>query len=103
VTPALNQDMVDGMDDMAALPHARSTDPSSSHEAASGVKGATAHLALIVLNCLKECGPQTTHEIAERTGLTVVTVSPRIKPLRIAGHVRDSGLRRDKRSVWEAV
>lgn len=103
MSPALTDEMVAGMDDMGGLPSARVTDPSTSHEAALGISGAAAHLAVVVLSCLKEHGPQTTHEIAARTGLTVVTVSPRIKPLRTAGHVRHSGQRRDKRSVWEAI
>lgn len=84
-------------------PRARSTDPASSHEAAHGVCRNASRLQEIVHQCLVDFGPQTTHEIAERTGLTVVTVSPRIKPLRLLGMVQASGVRREGRSVWEAT
>jgi DNA-binding transcriptional ArsR family regulator len=75
----------------------RATDPATSHEAAA--KLPVTALCLRVLEALK-AGPQTTHEIAARTGLAVVTVSPRIKPLRLAGLVEESGERRDGRNVW---
>ena len=84
-------------------PRARNTDPASAHSAAAHIGRSALRLQEIVEQCLREYGPQTTHEIAERTGLTVVTVSPRIKPLRLLGRVRASGDRREGRSVWEAV
>lgn len=85
-------------------PRARATDPAASRDAAAslGLSG-SARLAKMVVAALKEYGPMTTHEIAEVTGQTVVTISPRIKPLREAGLVEDTGYRREKRSVWEAV
>jgi len=86
-----------------AIPRARNTDPGSSRDAAVRVRAASSHLCEVVLGCLRRFGPMTTHEIAELTGLTVVTVSPRIKPMRDAGLVVDTGERRDRRSVWEAA
>lgn len=88
----------------AAVPRARNTDPSTSHAAAGGIgTNGALHLAELVVAALQEHGPMTTHEIAELTGQTVVTISPRIKPLREAGLVAATGDRRDKRSVWMAI
>lgn len=80
---------------------ARSSDPDTSHEAAAKVDGSA--LCAIVYRTLVERGPLTTHEIANLAGLAVVTVSPRIKPMRLAGRVVATGARRDGRSVWAAV
>lgn len=86
---------------MNQFAYARSTDPASAHIAATSINSSSAsRLCSIVLKCLEDFGPLTTHEIANKTGLTVVTVSPRIKPLREAGLVVDTGERRQKRSVW---
>jgi DNA-binding transcriptional ArsR family regulator len=79
---------------------ARATDPATSRAAAATVD---AHgIALQVLNELRSGGPGTSHELAERLGMQLVTVSPRMKPLEDAGKVRRAG-RRDKRTVWEAI
>lgn len=83
------------MDDFAAL--ARREDPVTSHEAAERVDGKL--LAERVLQDLDEHGPGTAHEIAERMGLSLVTVSPRMKPLEDAGKVV-RGPRRHGRTVW---
>jgi hypothetical protein len=80
---------------------ARARDPGPSHDAAAGVD--VAGVADQIRKCLQRFGPQTSHEIASRTGLALVTVSPRMKPLRLDGVVRDSGGRRDRRTVWELV
>lgn len=87
----------------ACVPRARSSDLRTAHEAAERMRSASSPLCALVLMCLRENGPLTTHEIAEKTGLAVVTVSPRIKPLRDAGLVAANGYRREKRSVWVAV
>jgi predicted transcriptional regulator len=78
-------------------PLARVTDPATSHEAAAKVNASA--LCQIVLAQLAR-GPKTTHEIAEASGHAVVTISPRIKPLRLAGLVEESGERRNGRNVW---
>ena len=75
---------------------ARRSDPETSQEAAGRVDGK--QLAARVLEELR-AGPGTAHEIAERMGLSLVTVSPRMKPLEVAGKVRRDG-RRDGRTVW---
>jgi DNA-binding transcriptional ArsR family regulator len=79
---------------------ARATDRGTAHAAAAKVDGAG--LALKVLDELRTHGPGTSHDIAERLGLSLVTVSPRMRPLERKHLVRDTG-KRDGRTVWEAV
>lgn len=82
---------------------ARATDPQTSHAAAAFV---APHLPKIydrICHALTVVGPMTTHEIAAYTGLSLVTVSPSIKPLRKQFRVVDTGARRQGRSVWAAV
>lgn len=79
---------------------ARRADPETSQEAAGRVDGK--RMAERVLADLRANGPATSHEIAKRTGLDLVTVSPRMKPLETANLVKRAG-RRDNRTVWEAL
>lgn len=80
-----------------SLPRARNTDPATSHEAAAKVDGKA--LAERVLANLRDEGPGTSHDLAERMGLSLVTVSPRLKPLEEAGKVV-RGPRRHGRTIW---
>lgn len=80
--------------------HARSRDPETSHEAAARVDGK--RLAQLVLECLQRDGPGTSHDIADRLGLELVTVSPRMKPLETAGDVERVG-KVSGRTVWRAL
>jgi DNA-binding MarR family transcriptional regulator len=75
----------------------------SSHKSAHSIKASATGKEMTVLEALRKHGPMTTHKIAEMTGLTVVTVSPRIKPLRKKGLVEDSGARESGRSIWRVV
>ena len=77
----------------------RLTDPQTSRDAASRVDAP--NLADRVLTELRVNGPGTSREIAERMGLSLVTVSPRLKPLEDAGEVQRIG-RRDGMTIWEA-
>lgn len=79
---------------------ARIADSPTSAAAAASVDGK--RLADRVFNELLENGPGTTHELAERLQLSLVTVSPRMRPLCRAGRVRAKGVR-DGRTEWEAV
>ena len=79
---------------------ARRSDPETSQEAAGRTDGA--RLAQMVYEELKSRGGSTSHELAARMGLSLVTVSPRMKPLEDAGKVRRIG-RRDGRTIWEAT
>lgn len=80
-------------------PRARRSDPDTSRAAAAKVSGET--LAARVLAELAK-GSATTHELAERLGLSLVTVSPRLAPLRRKGLVVAVG-RRDGRMVWRVA
>lgn len=89
---------------MTAL--ARHSDPLTSHAAAAAVD--LPALEAAVFGALKAHGPMTSFEIAELLRLSLVTVSPRLAPLRDKGLVRDSGVRRAgegrrARTVWEIV
>ena len=75
----------------------RRTDPPTSRDAAGKVSGA--QLADAVHADMLSRGPGTAHDIAERMGLSLVTVSPRMKPLEEAGRVV-RGPKRDGRTVW---
>lgn len=94
---------------MNADAFARHTDPMTSEDAARSVRPETTRLENIVLDALKRRGDQgaTTNELAELTGMSLVTISPRIRPLVRKGYVEDSGKRRSgtsgrKSTVWLA-
>lgn len=83
---------------------ARRSDPETSKEAGRSVN--TTMLEAAVYGCLKAHGPKTSFEIADILRLSLVTVSPRLRPLADKGLVRDSGVRRIGESgrgqiVWE--
>lgn len=85
---------------------ARRTDPSTSHAAASAVDAT--RLETIVMKQLKHHGGMTTHELADSTGLDLVSISPRMRPLVRKNLVRDSGKKRGGSNhrasiVWEVV
>lgn len=85
---------------------ARRTDPTTSRAAATSVKTKT--LQKMILEALKEVGPMTTEELAAVLQETIVTVSPRMRPLVNLGLVKDSGQTRANNSgrnaiVWEAL
>ena len=82
------------------IARARSTDPETSYEAAGKINGQG--LCERVVDEMHRGGPGTAHEIAERMGLALVTISPRMKPLEEAGKVTRCG-RRDGRTVWALV
>ena len=79
---------------------ARRTDPEPSHTAARSLKPRM--IESLVLHALRKFGPMTSHEIAALTGLELVTVSPRLKPLEERGLVR-RGEVRERRTVWSAI
>lgn len=73
---------------------ARAADPQTSFEAAWSVN--VPDLEAAVLKALKLSFPSgaTSHELAEHMGLSLVSVSPRMKPLRARGLVKHSDVRR---------
>lgn len=89
--------------------YARKTDPGTSHAAAASVEPELNELEGKALDALLLAGARgmTLDELVLHTGLDKVTVSPRLKPLRIKGKVRDPIDRRPgnsgrPQSVWVA-
>ena len=80
------------------IARARATDPETSKLAARILKPQP--IEAIVLHYLKVCGPSTTAEISEGTGVALITVSPRMKPLEERGLVVRTAERRAKKIVW---
>ena len=70
---------------------ARRSDPPTSKESAQRVTASVSELQQLVLAALKQYGPGTTEEIARWTGKSLVTISPRLKPLEAKGSVVRSG------------
>ena len=85
--------------DLMLEARARSTDPQTSHIAAKTVEASA--LAMMVLDYLRHHPGLTSHEVAEGLGLSLVTVSPRMKPLELAGKI-ERGERRGGRTTWRA-
>ena len=83
---------------------ARRSDPETSKEAARSVN--TTMLEACVYGALKAHGPMTSFEVADILRLSLVTVSPRLRPMTEKGLVEDSGLKRTgtsgrKQIVWK--
>ena len=84
--------------------HARRTDPPTSRAAANSVN--VTDMEARVVGALKAHGPLTTYEIADILRLSLVTVSPRLRPLADKLIVEDSGTRKmgesgRKQIVWQ--
>lgn len=88
--------------------NARHTDPWTSHAAASRVREfATGHIA-IILDCLREHGPQTADEIASRTGLLAHQINKRLSDCQKRELAQPTGICRLSASgrperVWQCV
>jgi DNA-binding transcriptional ArsR family regulator len=88
---------------------ARRADPDTSRLAALGVACDVSHLEAVVLRTLHmNRQGLTSHEIAAATGLSLVTVSPRLRPLVNKGKIEDSKERRSgdgfrSSIVWKAL
>ena len=76
----------------------REEDPDTSKDAAGTVNAGD--LEQIVLTLLERWGPSTTHELADMSDIQLVSISPRIAPLRRKGLVEASGVRRAGSTVW---
>ena len=79
---------------------ARSTDPETSHAAASSVTPKRASIKDHILIELAVHGGCTGTEIAERTRTRLNSITPRFKELADANKIKDSGKRRDRQIVW---
>ncbi len=81
---------------------ARSSDPSTAHEAANEQRGSkAARLSAHVLHALKILGTATSKEVSDSLGEEYVSISPRFRPLERAGVIEECG-KRSKPSaiVW---
>lgn len=87
---------------------ARHTDPETSHDAADSVPATKLEAKILaVLKGIARPGA-TTEELAQLTQLSLVTVSPRMKPMQRKHLVVDSGFRRRGLSgrnqiIWRAL
>jgi predicted ArsR family transcriptional regulator len=93
------------MQEVSTDAYARTLHPETSHAAARSVR--PTDLEACVLRALRSCKDgATSFELAELLGLSLVTVSPRLRPLVNKRLVRDSGRTRRgdsgrPRIVWE--
>lgn len=81
---------------------ARRNDPPTAKKAARDVRAGT-----LMDTCLRaieqaDCG-LTIEELSACTGISIVSVSPRMKPLVKRGLIKDSGKRRTNSSGYEAI
>ena len=87
--------------------YARRTDPITSKESAQRVTASVSELQQLVLAALRKFGPGTTEEIARWTAKSLVTISPRLKPLEAKGAVIRSGKKVNQSghaaTVWKVV
>lgn len=78
---------------------ARRRDPATSHRAARRVNAAGA--AERIVEELRANGPGSSHDLAERLKLSLVTVSPRMRPLQRAGRIVELDADDNCRTVWD--
>lgn len=83
--------------------YARTTDPLTSLEAADRVP--TTELEALVLQYLCGAYPDgmTSYQVAEASGMSLVTLSPRFKPLEVKGYIERTKQRDQGRIIWKAV
>lgn len=84
---------------------ARNTDPAPSHEAAAAATITLTKTERAVVHAMHMLArPATAHEIATRSGIELVSVSPRMARLREKGTVREAGVQRrpgqTARTLW---
>ena len=93
--------------DRFAAEHARKSDPSTSHQAATGAAQFAGRHSARILACLKHHGPLTADEIAVHVGLNGHQVNKRLPDLRKSGKAIPTGQTRKSNSnhperVWMA-
>ena len=90
-----------GLFDVVEHGLSRRDDPATSRQAAAAVN--VNALENEVLYALNEYGPMTSAEIAERCRRSLVSISPRLRPLANKGKVVDTGERRRTASGATAI
>lgn len=85
--------------------HYRRRDPETSRDAAKSMESAASTLAMVILATLKNHGPATQSEIAQRLALQAHQVNKRTADLKNAGLIQAAGTRMGpsgrQQSVWE--
>ena len=94
------------MDAYPLFPGFRDTD--TSFEAAEKIAPAVSHLKKSVLATIKSSDGLTADEVADRLGLSILAIRPRVTELNKLGLIRDTGDRRANASgrgaiVWNAM
>ncbi len=88
----------------AAMPLARNSDPSTSHEAAACARKFADDHKQVIREALAEHGPMTSEQIAGKTGLSYHAVARRISELRPSGRVVFAGVQDNRAgravNVW---
>ena len=85
------------------LPLARRTDPATSHAAVNKAAAVAPSHRNIIADCLREHGPLTVKQIAERTGLTQYAASKRLPELERLGLAEPTGEVIDGCRQWRAL
>lgn len=85
---------------------ARNTDPETSHEAALNLDANL--LERLVLETLLKHGPLTSEGVADLLKISLVSISPRFRPLVNKGKIADTGVRAKNKSgrsaiLWRAI
>ena len=81
----------------------------TSAEAAEAIRPSVTQIKAMILDRLREAGPQTSVELAKAIGEEYETTQPRTSEMRALGWIRDSGLRGPSRNPkrnaikWEVV
>ena len=82
------------------FPATRRRDPATSHAAAAKAAAVAPSHRNIIADCLREHGPLTVKQIAERTGLTQYAASKRLPELERLGLAEPTGEVIDGCRVW---
>jgi predicted HTH transcriptional regulator len=86
---------------------ARRDDPTTTFQAAEEIGPHVNNIESKIVECLKTSGPQTSEEIASRLAISLVTISPRLRPLEIKNRVARDGTKRNVSgrfaTLWKAI
>ena len=72
---------------------ARRTDPLTSHIAAANVSSKVTNLEKQVLHYLRLYGAMTSHELSVKSGISLWSLTPRLKPLEKKGMIERRGVK----------
>jgi len=101
----VNSDLMLFSNDRLGSPTASSRNPETSHDAAESMKASAPNVRQRIMSVIRECGLHgaTDDEIEQITGLRHQTASAARRSLSKAGHVVDSGEKRNTSSGRKAI